>query len=39
LISRTFRQGPHSGPDKSGVQPPIWAHEPKIFLTHNYASL
>src|SRR6266540_628109 len=27
LISRTFRQGPHSGPYKSGVQPPLWAHE------------
>ena len=31
LISRTFRQGPHSGPYKSGVQPPLWAHEPRAF--------
>src|SRR5271165_5538258 len=28
LISRIFRQGPHSGPYKSGDQPPLWAHEP-----------
>ena len=32
LISRIFRQGPHSGPYKSGVQPPLWAHEPRLFL-------
>ena len=28
LISRIFRQGPHSGPCNSGAQPPLWEHEP-----------
>jgi all-trans-retinol 13,14-reductase len=31
LISRVFRQGPRSGPSKSGLQPPFRAHEPSSF--------
>ena len=36
LISKIFRQGPHSGPFKSGVQPPLWAREPNESYFRNF---